>query len=66
MAGLALRAIDVTTGDRKWEFRYTSPSFAGVLSTASGVVFSGDNEGNFIQGWGGESGPGSGRRWARS
>jgi alcohol dehydrogenase (cytochrome c) len=43
-----LRAIDVTTGDRKWEFRYTSPSFAGVLSTASGVVFSGDNEGNFM------------------
>jgi alcohol dehydrogenase (cytochrome c) len=43
-----LRAIDVTTGDRKWEFRYTSPSFAGVLSTAAGVVFSGDNEGNFM------------------
>ena len=32
----------------KWEFRYTSPSFAGVVSTASGVVFSGDNEGNFM------------------
>jgi alcohol dehydrogenase (cytochrome c) len=43
-----LRAIDATTGDRKWEFRYTSPSFAGVVSTASGVVFSGDNEGNFM------------------
>ena len=43
-----LRAIDVTTGERKWAFQYTTPSFAGVLSTASGVVFSGDNEGNFM------------------
>jgi alcohol dehydrogenase (cytochrome c) len=44
----ALRAIDATTGERKWEFRYASPTFAGVLSTASGVVFAGDNEGNFM------------------
>jgi alcohol dehydrogenase (cytochrome c) len=44
----ALRAIDVTTGERRWEFKFTSPSFAGVLSTASGVVFGGDNEGNFM------------------
>jgi len=44
----ALRAIDVSTGARKWEFKYATPSFSGVLSTASGVVFGGDNEGNFM------------------
>ena len=44
----ALRAIDPTTGERRWEFKFTTPSFAGVLSTASGVVFDGDNEGNFM------------------
>lgn len=44
----ALRAIDATTGERRWEFKFPSPSFAGVLSTASGVVFGGDNEGNFM------------------
>jgi alcohol dehydrogenase (cytochrome c) len=44
----ALRALDATTGERKWEFRYTTYSMAGVLSTAAGLVFTGDNEGNFI------------------
>lgn len=44
----ALRAIDVTTGERKWEFRFTQPTMAGVLSTAAGLVFAGDNEGNFM------------------
>ena len=44
----ALRAIDPSTGERKWEVRYTTPSLAGVMSTASGLVFAGDNEGNFI------------------
>jgi alcohol dehydrogenase (cytochrome c) len=44
----ALRAIDATTGERRWEFKYPSPTFAGVLSTAGGVVFAGDNEGNFM------------------
>jgi len=43
----ALRAIDATTGERKWEFRYPQPTMAGVMSTAAGVVFAGDNEGNF-------------------
>jgi len=37
----ALRAIDVATGERRWEFPYTVQSWAGVLSTASGVVFAG-------------------------
>ena len=44
----ALRAIDPSTGERKWELRYATPSLAGVMSTASGLVFAGDNEGNFI------------------
>jgi len=44
----ALRAIDVITGKMKWEFRYPQSNLAGVMSTASGLVFSGDQEGNFI------------------
>lgn len=44
----ALRAIDLATGQMKWEFRHTSPSWSGVLSTAGGLVFTGDAEGNFI------------------
>jgi len=37
----ALRALDVATGERRWEFPYTTQSWAGVLSTASGLVFAG-------------------------
>ena len=44
----ALRAIDPTTGERRWEFEYISPSTSGLLSTASGLIFSGDAEGNFL------------------
>ena len=44
----ALRAIDPVTGQIKWEFRYTSVSGSGVLSTASGLVFAGDGDGNVI------------------
>jgi alcohol dehydrogenase (cytochrome c) len=44
----ALRAIDAATGERRWEFKFTTPSFAGVLSTASGLVIGGDNEGNVM------------------
>jgi len=44
----ALRAIDPATGDVKWEFKYPSPSMAGNLSTASGLIFTGDMEGNFM------------------
>jgi alcohol dehydrogenase (cytochrome c) len=31
-----------------WEFRLHSPPWAGVLSTAGGLVFSGSDEGNFF------------------
>ena len=50
----ALRAIDPATGERRWEHRYRAyPSTValdltgGVMSTASGLVFTGDNEGYF-------------------
>lgn len=43
----AIRALDVGTGKQKWEFRLNSPPWAGVLSTAGGLVFGGSNEGNF-------------------
>jgi len=44
----ALRALDVTTGELRWEFTYPSPTFGGVMTTASGLVFAGDHEGNFM------------------
>jgi len=44
----ALRAIDAATGQVKWELRHDAPSWAGVLSTAGGVVMTGDNDGHFI------------------
>ena len=44
----ALRALDPTTGERLWEFRYPTPSGAGLLTMASGVIFSGDDEGNLL------------------
>lgn len=44
----ALRALDVRTGELKWEFRYPSPTFGGVMTTASGLVFAGDHQGNFM------------------
>ncbi len=50
----ALRAIDPATGARAWEHRYRSyPSTVsldltgGLMSTASGLVFTGDNDGWF-------------------
>lgn len=44
----ALRAIDPLTGERKWEFRYPTTSSSGVLTTASGLAFAGDGDGNVI------------------
>jgi alcohol dehydrogenase (cytochrome c) len=43
-----IRAIDPKTGKLKWDFKLTSKPNAGVLSTAGGVVFTGDDEGNFF------------------
>lgn len=44
----ALRAIDPESGKIKWEWKHPSPTWSGVLSTAGGLVFTGDAEGNFI------------------
>jgi alcohol dehydrogenase (cytochrome c) len=30
-----------------WDFKLPTPTWAGVMSTAGGLVFSGSNEGNF-------------------
>jgi len=43
-----LKAIDPATGEVKQKFQHASPTWSGVLSTAGGLVFSGDAEGNFI------------------
>jgi alcohol dehydrogenase (cytochrome c) len=43
-----VRALDAATGKQKWEFRLQSPPWAGLLSTAGGLVFGGTNEGNFF------------------
>jgi alcohol dehydrogenase (cytochrome c) len=43
----ALRAIDPKTGAIKWEHKFTQSSLAGVMSTASGLVFAGDQDGYF-------------------
>ncbi|MBS0420059.1 MAG: PQQ-dependent dehydrogenase, methanol/ethanol family [Proteobacteria bacterium] len=46
--GGALKALDPLTGAQKWEFKYFSAPNAGALSTAGGVVFAGESDGNFI------------------
>ena len=43
-----LIAIIPETGEIKWEHRIITPGWAGVLSTAGNVVFSGTPEGNFF------------------
>ncbi|MEQ1947949.1 MAG: PQQ-dependent dehydrogenase, methanol/ethanol family [Bryobacteraceae bacterium] len=43
----AIRAIDPLTGDRKWEYKMNDVTDAGVLTTASDVLFSGGREGYF-------------------
>jgi alcohol dehydrogenase (cytochrome c) len=44
-----LRAIDVNTGKIAWEYAQTGPgqSWGGLLSTASGLIFFGDDNGAF-------------------
>jgi len=44
----ALRALDPATGKLVWEWKHNSPTWAGVLTTAGGLAFTGDAEGNFI------------------
>jgi len=44
----SIKALDPLTGEQRWEFPLHSPPWAGVLSTAGGLVFSGTNEGNLF------------------
>jgi alcohol dehydrogenase (cytochrome c) len=43
----AVRAFDPKTGEKKWEYKMNDVTWAGVLSTASDLVFSGGREGYF-------------------
>ncbi|HEY7335682.1 MAG TPA: PQQ-dependent dehydrogenase, methanol/ethanol family [Bryobacteraceae bacterium] len=42
-----VRAFDPKSGERKWEFKMNDVTWAGVLTTASDVLFSGGREGYF-------------------
>ena len=44
----SIKALDALTGETRWSFALHSPSYAGLLSTAGGVVFGGTGEGHFI------------------
>ncbi len=44
----AIRALEAATGKLRWEFPLHTAPWAGVLSTAGGLVFSGTDEGNFF------------------
>ena len=43
-----VKALDVYTGDIKWEHQLLSPTWNGVMATAGGLVFGASNEGNFF------------------
>ena len=51
-----LRALHPLTGDLVWEIPVHSPPWAGLMSTAGGLVFSGTMEGDFFaaDAWTGE------------
>jgi len=42
-----VKAIEATTGTVKWEFKEETSSNAGILTTATGLVFTGAQDGNF-------------------
>jgi alcohol dehydrogenase (cytochrome c) len=44
----AVRAFDPKTLEKKWEFKMSDITWAGVLTTASDVLFSGGKEGYFF------------------
>jgi alcohol dehydrogenase (cytochrome c) len=43
-----IRALDAITGERKWEFKMNEVTDAGILTTASDLLFSGGREGYFF------------------
>ncbi|HVP45674.1 MAG TPA: PQQ-dependent dehydrogenase, methanol/ethanol family [Bryobacteraceae bacterium] len=44
----AVRALEPMSGELRWEYPLFSPPWAGVLSTAGGLVFGGCDEGYFF------------------
>ena len=44
----AVRALQATTGERKWQFKMVGDSWTGTLVTAGNLVFCTDAEGNFF------------------
>jgi alcohol dehydrogenase (cytochrome c) len=44
----AIRALEPMSGELRWEYKLFSPPWAGVLSTAGGLVFGGCDEGYFF------------------
>jgi alcohol dehydrogenase (cytochrome c) len=44
----AVRAIDPNTGALRWEFKMSDLTWAGIMTTASNVLFSGSGEGYFF------------------
>jgi len=44
----AVRAIDPRTGEMKWQFKMSDVTDAGILTTASDLLFSGGREGYFF------------------
>jgi alcohol dehydrogenase (cytochrome c) len=44
----AVKALDPSTGQQKWEFKMVDYTESGVLTTASDLLFSGGKEGNFF------------------
>jgi len=44
----SVKALEVETGKLRWEFKLQSPPWAGLLSTAGGLVFGGSSEGYFF------------------
>ena len=47
---IVLRALDALTGEMRWEYPMTGPAtmMAGTVSTAGGLVFSADDDGNLV------------------
>jgi alcohol dehydrogenase (cytochrome c) len=44
----SLKAIDPNTGEIKWEYKNGAPLWSGAMTTAGGLVFFGNPEGDFI------------------
>ena len=44
----AVRAFDPQTGEKKWEYKMADITMAGVLTTATDVLFSGAHDGRFF------------------